>query len=42
MADNPIINFSLLKIKTEQFAIFDENFNKSEVINLPESDFQFE
>lgn len=34
MADNPIINFSLLKIKTEQFAIFEENFNKNEVINL--------
>jgi hypothetical protein len=34
MADNPIINFSLLKIKTEQFAVFEENFNKNEVINL--------
>jgi len=34
MADNSIINFGLLKIKTEQFAIFEENFNKNEVINL--------
>lgn len=34
MADNTNINFSLLKIKTEQFAVFEENFNKSEVINL--------
>lgn len=34
MADNQIINFSLLRIKTEQFAIFEENFNKNEVINL--------
>lgn len=32
--NNAIINFSLLKIKTEQFAIFEENFNKNEVINL--------
>ena len=32
MAHN--INFNLLKIKTEQFAIFEENFNKNEVINL--------
>jgi hypothetical protein len=34
MANNIIINFSLLKIKTEQFAVFEENFNKNEVINL--------
>ena len=35
MADsNAIINFNLLKIKTDQFAIFEENFNKSEVVNL--------
>lgn len=34
MADVTNINFNLLKIKTEQFAIFEENFNKNEVINL--------
>jgi hypothetical protein len=34
MADNTIINFGLLKITTEQFAVFEENFNKNEVINL--------
>lgn len=34
MADNTIINFNLLKIKTEQFAILEENFNKTEVVNL--------
>jgi hypothetical protein len=35
MADNnTIINFNLLKIKTDQFAVFEENFNKSEIVNL--------
>lgn len=34
MADTNPINFNLLKIKTEQFAIFEENFKKNEVINL--------
>lgn len=35
MADNnAIINFNLLKIKTDQFAVFEENFNKSEIVNL--------
>lgn len=35
MADNnPIINFNLLKITTEQFAIFEENLSKDGVINL--------
>jgi hypothetical protein len=35
MADNNVnINFSLLKIETSQFAIFEENFEKSEVVNL--------
>lgn len=31
---NAIINFSLLKIKTEQFVVFAENYNKNEVVNL--------
>lgn len=35
MADNNVkINFGLVKIRTEQFVIFEENFNKDEVINL--------
>lgn len=35
MANNNVnINFSLLKIKTEQFAIFEENFDKNELVNL--------
>lgn len=35
MADNKVnINFSLLKVKTEQFVIFEENFNKNKVVNL--------
>lgn len=32
--NNAIINFNLLKIQTEQFAIFEENFNKNEIVNL--------
>lgn len=32
--NNVTINFSLLKIKTEQFAIFEDKFDKSEVVNL--------
>jgi len=31
---NNKINFSLLKIKTEQFAVFEDSFDKNEVINL--------
>jgi hypothetical protein len=31
---NKKINFSLLKIKTEQFAVFEDDFDKREVINL--------
>ena len=35
MAENNInINFSLLKIKTEQFAIFEENYIENETVNL--------
>lgn len=34
MADNKEINFNLLKIKTEQFAIFKENYIPNEEINL--------
>ena len=32
--NNVTINFSLLRIKTEQFAIFEDKFDKSEVVNL--------
>lgn len=34
MANNISVNFALVKIKTEQFVIFEENFNKDEVVNL--------
>lgn len=35
MAENNInINFSLLKIKTDQFAIFEENYIENETVNL--------
>ena len=31
---NVNINFSLLKIKTDQFAIFEENYIENEIVNL--------
>jgi hypothetical protein len=34
MANNISVNFALVKIKTEQFVIFEESFNKDEVVNL--------
>jgi hypothetical protein len=34
MAENKEINFNLLKINSEQFAVFNENYIPNEIINL--------
>lgn len=34
MAENKNINFNLLKIKTDQYAAFNENYNHNQIINL--------
>jgi hypothetical protein len=34
MAENKIINFNLLKIKTDQYAVFEENFDLNGIIDL--------